>query len=234
MSIENGPRYETFAAPRTNVRTFASVISLVNDQRGPLRKRFSTLITGVLALARVGYIVCPQQGLTGKALAADFAGIRLLTSVGPVVDLEALRCFQLLPTEGAQISAPLVIRRVAVSLHLMLLQHRLVLVHLPTDVALVLGLIRLCQGRVEVVQSVVFLQRVYVVEGAPAGVALLVLHEVVHGRMRYKGGLVEEGFAADLAGELEFPVYSLLVPLDVRRGDSHEAALGAGHCFRRV
>lgn len=58
------------------------------------------------------------------------------------MDLETFRRFQLLAAKSAQISTPLVIRRVTVCLYFVLLQHRLVLVNFPANVAFVLDILR--------------------------------------------------------------------------------------------
>lgn len=138
MSVENSPGDEAFPTPGANVRSFAGVITLVNDQRGPLRESFATLVAGVLPLARVSNVVSPEQRFAGETLAAHLAGVRFLTGVRSIVNFQAFRGFQLLAAECAQIPTPLVVRHVAVGFHFVLLQHGLVLVNLATDVAFVL------------------------------------------------------------------------------------------------
>lgn len=95
MSIKDSSCDETLVASSANVRSFASVISLVNDQRGSLSEGFAALIARVLPLPGMSDIVSSQKGLAGEALSAHFAGVRLLAGVRPVVDFEALRSLQL-------------------------------------------------------------------------------------------------------------------------------------------
>lgn len=164
MSVKDSSCDEALATPRTNVRPFARVISLVNNQSGPLREGLAALVARVLPFSGVGDIVGSQQGLAGETLAAHLAGIRLFAGVRSVVDLETLRGLQLLAAQCAKIPASLVAGRIIVSSDLVLLQHRPILVDLTANVALVLGLVlaglfeRLLALRIVVVETVVFLQ----------------------------------------------------------------------------
>lgn len=171
MSVQNGPGDEAFSTPGANVRSFAGVITLVNNQRGPLRESFAALVAGVLPLAGVSDVMSPEQRFAGETLAAHLAGVRFFTCVRPIVNFQAFRGFQLLATESAQIPTPLVARHVAVGFHFVLLQHRLVLVSLAAHVAFVLRrgvLLRRLRlqllldqrrrRRIVVVQTVVLLQ----------------------------------------------------------------------------
>lgn len=139
VSIKNSSCNETLAASRTNVRSFARVISLVDNQRGSLRERLAALIARVLPFSGMNDPVGPQQGLASETFAAHFASVRLFTGVRSVMNFEALRGLQLLAALRAKIPASFVERRVPMGLDLVLLQHRLVLVDLVTNVAFVLG-----------------------------------------------------------------------------------------------
>lgn len=75
---------------------------------------------------------------------------------------------------------------------------------------------------------------VHVIEDATACVALLILHEVVHCRVRDQSILVDEVLTANLAGEFRDPVTLSSMPLNVDHADAHEAALGARYGLRRV
>lgn len=165
VSIKDSSRDETLTAPRTNVRSFARVISLVNNQSGPLRKSLAALVARILPFSGVGDIVSSQQGLTGETLAAHFARIRLFAGVRPVVDFEALRGLQLLAAQCAKIPASLVVRRVTVNSDLVLLQHRTIFVDLAANVAFVLGSVLAglleqlpIRCRIVVVKTIVLLQ----------------------------------------------------------------------------
>lgn len=166
MSVENSPGDETFSATGTNVWPFAGVVTLVDHQGGPLGESFAALVAGIFSLAGVGDVMSPQQRLAGETLAAHLAGVRFFAGVRSVVDLQTFCRLQLFAAERAEVSTPLVIRHVAVSFHFVLLQHRLVLVNLPANVAFMLGVLRLVfiqllldQGCwVVVVQPVVLLQ----------------------------------------------------------------------------
>lgn len=139
MSIKNGSCDETLTASWTNVRSFARVISLVDDQRGPLGESLAALIARVLPFPGMNDPVSPQQGLACETFAAHFAGVWLLASVRSVMNFEALRGLQLLAALRAKIPTSFVKRRISMGLDLVLLQHRFVLVNLVADVALVLG-----------------------------------------------------------------------------------------------
>lgn len=164
MSVEDSSRDKALTAFRANVRSFARVIPLVNDQSGPLREGLAALVARVLPLSGVGDIVGSQQGLAGETLAAHLAGVRLFAGVRSVVDLEALRGLQLLAAQGAKIPASLAAGRVTVGPDSVLLQHRPVLEDLTAKVALVLGLVlagfleRLLARRIVVVETIVLLQ----------------------------------------------------------------------------
>lgn len=75
---------------------------------------------------------------------------------------------------------------------------------------------------------------VHVIEDAATRVALLILHKVVHGRVRDQGVLVDEILAANFAREFRSSMMSFPVPLHVGSVDTHEIALVARHRFERV
>jgi len=139
MSVENSSRDATLAAPNAYVRSFASVVPFVDNQRGALREGFAALIAGILPFPGVDDTVGPQEGLASEALAAHGAAVRFLTGVRSVVDLQTLGSLQLFAAERAEISASLARQRTTMSLDLVLLQQRFVFVHLVANVALVLG-----------------------------------------------------------------------------------------------
>lgn len=75
---------------------------------------------------------------------------------------------------------------------------------------------------------------VYVVEDATACITSLILHEIVHRRVRDQSILVDEILAANLACEFRDSVTSPPVPLHVGHVHTHEVALGARHGLRCV
>lgn len=109
MSIKNSSCDETLTALRTNVRSFARVISLVNNQSGPLRKSFAALVARVFPFSSMGDIVGPQHGVTGETLAAHRAGVGFFAGVRPIVNFKALRGLQLFATQCAKVLTSLVV-----------------------------------------------------------------------------------------------------------------------------
>lgn len=238
MSIKDSSCDETLTAPRTNVRSFTCVISLVNNQSGSLSEGLAALITRVLPFSGMGDIVGPKHSVAGKTLAAHLAGVRFLAGVRPVVNFEALRGLQLLAAQRAKVFASLVVRPVTVSPDLVLLQHRLVLVDFIANVAFVLGLVLagllkpLVRRRIVVVETIVLLQAVYVVEDAIARVASL--HRIVRRCMRNQSVLIGKILVANLARKFRISMTLPFVLLHIGHADTHEAALIAWHGPRRV
>lgn len=124
----------------------------------------------------------------------------------------------------------------------MLLQNRFVLVNLAANVAFVLcgsGIVRFqflldqC-GWVVVIQTIVLLQTVHVIESRTTSIALLKLHEVVHGRVSRQRILVHEVLAADFAREFHRSMVSFRVPFHIGGIHPHETAPITGYSFRGV
>lgn len=139
MSIKNSSCDETLIASRTNIRSFARVISFMNNQRGPLRERLAALVARVLSFSGMNDFVGPQEGLASETFAAHFAGVRLFACVRSVMNFEALRGLQLLATLCAKIPTSLVGKRIPMSLDLVLLQHRLIFIDLVANVTFMFG-----------------------------------------------------------------------------------------------
>lgn len=242
MSIKNSSCDETLTTSRTNVRSFARVISLVNNQRGPLRESLAALIARVLPFSGMYDLVGPQQGLASKTFAAHLAGVRLFAGMRSVMNFEALRRLQLLAALCAKVPTSLVERRIPVGLNLVLLQHRLVFIDLVANVAFVFRsvLVRFLESlirhdrRIVMVETIMLLQAVHVIKDAAACAALLILHKIVHRRVRDQSVLVDEILAANLAREFRGSMMSFPVPFHIGRVDTHEIALVARHRFQRV
>ena len=62
----------------------------------------------------------------------------------------------------------------------------------------------------------------------------MILHEVVHSRVRHQRVFVLKALAADLTGELLLAMVSLGMPLHIGRIHPHEVALVARDRLRRV
>lgn len=75
---------------------------------------------------------------------------------------------------------------------------------------------------------------VHVIKDATTRAALLILHKVVHRRVRDQSVFVDEILAANFAREFRGSMMSFPVPLHVGRVDTHEIALVARHRFERV
>lgn len=86
--------------------SFATVVSLVNDQSTPLSESLAAQIAPERLGSGVGDAVYRQESLAVESLAAIVAGKGLVTSVlGPGVNVQALYGFELLATVGAQVGA---------------------------------------------------------------------------------------------------------------------------------
>lgn len=177
MSIKYGSSHKTLAALLTNVRSFASVISLVNDERGSLCKRFTAFVTRIFSLSCMSYVMSSQQSLACETFPAYFASVWFLSRVGTIVYLEAFGCLEFFATQSAKKPSfwSLVIWS-AVNGDFMLFQNGLKLVTFSAHVTFV-GSFFLKFGScrsIEMIQSVVFLQRFNVVKSGTTSDALLI------------------------------------------------------------
>lgn len=88
VSVQDSPGDETFSTSRTNIRSFAGMITFMHDQRGSLRESFATLVARILSLASVRDIMSPEQCFTGETLATHLAGVRFFAGVRSIVNFE--------------------------------------------------------------------------------------------------------------------------------------------------
>lgn len=72
---------------------------------------------------------------------------------------------------------------------------------------------------------------VHVIESRTTSIALLKLHEVVHGRMSRQRILVHEVLTADFTREFHLSMVSFRMPLHVGSIHPHETALITGYSF---
>jgi len=75
---------------------------------------------------------------------------------------------------------------------------------------------------------------VHVIKDATTRAALLILHKIVHRRVRDQSVLVDEILAANLAREFRGSMVSFSVPFHIGRVNTHEIAFVTRHRFERV
>ena len=243
MSLENSSRNETLRASGANVRSLARVITFMNDECGALSERFTALIARILSFSCMRDIVSAKKCLTSETFAAYLTSVRFLACVRTIVYLQSFGSFEFLAAKCTKISSFLVHRWFTVTPRSVLFQYRFVLKYFVTDVASIFRAIFYLEGsllvrsrcrRIVMIKSIVIPEGARVVERTAASVTLLKLHEIVHRCVSDEGWFLGKCLTAYLADVLDDTMITLSVSLDVTDRDTHEYAITAGHCLRRV